>query len=84
MYPERTAQSRAPIVAAFRDAIDDLVAGGYVELDDPDLTALGIFHLISGHLVDAAYRDGSDVLERIGSQAWRFCCTGLNLSDTSD
>ncbi len=84
LYPERTTQSRGLIVAAFRDVIDDLVAGGYVELDDPGLTARGIFHLVSRHLVDAAYQDDPDVLERIAAQAWRFCCTGLGLPDPSD
>jgi TetR/AcrR family transcriptional regulator len=80
LYPDRAKQCSAPMMAAFRDGIQDLVDAGHVQLDDPALTGRSIFHLVTGLLVDATYEDGPDVYERIGREAWRFVCVGLNLS----
>ncbi len=79
LYPDRANQSSAPLMDAFREGIEDLVTAGHVVLDDPELTARSIFHLLTGHLVDAAYEEAPDVYRRIGIEAWRFCCAGLNL-----
>ncbi len=83
LYPDRAKQSSAPMMAIFREGIEDLAAAGVVELDDPELTARGIFHLVTGHLVDAAYEERPGVYLRLGAHAWRFCCLGLNLASAT-
>jgi TetR/AcrR family transcriptional regulator len=79
LYPEQAARCNAPITALFDDGIGGLVEAGLIQLDDPELTARSIFHLLTGHLVEAANDPSPDVYERIEAHAWNFCRAGLNL-----
>jgi AcrR family transcriptional regulator len=80
LYENEANQANAPLRAVFIDVITDLAGAGLIELEDPELTARSIFHLLTGHLVDAAFEDSPDAYARMGTHAWQFCCAGLRIS----
>ncbi len=79
LYEEQANQANAPFLAVFLDVITGLVNAGLIEVEDPDLTARSIFHVLNGHLADAAAEGSPSAYGRIGAHAWQFCCRGLGL-----
>jgi AcrR family transcriptional regulator len=79
LYEVQANQASAPLRAVFSEVIAGLEAAGLIELGDPELTARSVFHLLGGHLVDAAFDESPDAYEHIGNHAWQFCCAGLGL-----
>jgi len=79
LYEEQADQANEPLREVFLDVITGLADAGLIELEDPDLTARSIYHLLSGHLVDAAFDGSPAAYERIGEHAWQFCCGALRI-----
>jgi TetR/AcrR family transcriptional regulator len=79
LHETRAAHTSAPLRALFLDSLNRLVAAGLVHLEEPELTARSLYHLLTGHLVDAAFDMAPDAYERIGCHAWQFTCAALGL-----
>jgi AcrR family transcriptional regulator len=80
--PPRTRDASEPMAAVLIDIIDELTAAGLSHVNDAPTTARSITHMLTGHLVDAAYADDSgEAYVRLREYGFEVSCTLLGLGD---